>query len=331
MSKNVEGNSGRITIANFISALGLLALLVFFFCGYSLKNPDQNMGLNIMASLGTTLFIFFLLWLMIHAKEVENNFKNWFVVEVVTSVVYVISACVSGYVIMHFFAVNDNVEDLQNDAKADVANIEQEIDFFLSKEKERLEVTALGLNDAINSNRCDQSLTEYFKKGNKGDNISKWQNLKLEEIDNLETDGKKYKESWENEIEEINSIINKWKIYLLSNAAYRINKLAEKVSDELTSASTNLDLCPVETYLQYGKKYYKLGESAPHKYKVNVNFSTSLKNASGFSFSGFLVVLLVNVLVLFSYIFAWRTKKVRSSVYMPGYGRILENKNSKTN
>ena len=167
MSKNVEGNSGKVTLANWISALGLVALLLFFFCGYSLMMPNQNMGLKIMASVGTTLFMFFLLWLMIHAKEVENNFKNWFVVEVIASVMYVVFACVTGYMIMHFFVVNDNVETLQGEAKADVANIEKEINLFLSKEKERLEVTALGLSDAINGNRSDESLNEYIKKGNK--------------------------------------------------------------------------------------------------------------------------------------------------------------------
>lgn len=329
MSKNVEGNSGRITIANLISLLGLGTLLLFFFCGYSLMCPDQNLGLKIIASVGTTLFMFFLLWLMIHAKEVENNFKIWLVVEVITSVMYVISACVIGFVIMHFFVVNDNVQTLQNVAKADVASIEQEIKHFLSNENERLNVTALGLSNVIDSTRCDELLSDYIKKGNKGKHIRKWQDLKSEEIDHVEVDGVEYKKTWENEIIKINSTIDKWNIFLLSDAAYRIYTLAENVNVKLTRASNNLDLYPIETYLKYGKKYYKLGKSNPNEYNVKVNFTTELKQTGGFSFTGALIIILMNVLILFSYIFAWRTKKVRSSVYMPGYGRILEKKNFK--
>lgn len=313
MSKNVKGNSSNVTIANFISVLGFVALAFLFFCGHSLSNPGENIGINIIVSGGATLLVAFILWLMVHAKEVENNFRNWLIVEILSVVAFVGTACWTGYEMMHFFVVNDNMSDLKKLSENDIDEIEEEINTYVAQENERLNVTLIGLRDAVKANRYDSSVSDYISE-NKISDIDKWKELKSEEISEVEHERLAYRKAWEREIGELRAVIKNWNMFFLPDAAARINKLADNVSKTLTSASSALKLCIVETQLNpKGEKFYTLGESKVNEYGVKASFPKELEKISGFSVLGIFVILLVNVLILFNYIFAYRSKKVRSS------------------
>lgn len=325
MSKKEKGNSSNVTIANFISVLGFVALAFLFFCGHSLQNPDENIGINIVVSVGATLLVAFILWLMVYAKEVENNFKRWLIVEILAAVAFVGAACWTGYEMMHFFVVNENMRSLKTSSEKDLDNIQEEIDSYVAKEGERLNVTLIGLRDAASANRYDSSVSDYISE-NKISDIDKWKELKSEEISDVEYERITYRKTWEREMEEIRAVTKNWNLFFLPDAVARITKLADNVSETLTSASSALNLSIIDARLNsVGEKYYTLGDSAPNEYDVKVYFPEKMKSISGFSILGILIILLVNALILFNYIFARRSRKVRpsSKTLTPTRGGVL--------
>ena len=92
MSK--KGN--KVTIANFVTVLGLALTAFFVFCGHSLQNYESNIGTTIIVALGFVIATSLVLWLMVYAKGVEDNFKKWRVVEIGASLVFVVIIFFSG-------------------------------------------------------------------------------------------------------------------------------------------------------------------------------------------------------------------------------------------
>lgn len=69
-------NSGKVTVANILAAVGLVLLLVFTYFGHSYVSGGE-LGWDIVISVGITAFTAFLLWFLIKAKGAENELNKW--------------------------------------------------------------------------------------------------------------------------------------------------------------------------------------------------------------------------------------------------------------
>ena len=90
MEKNNKQNKS-VTIANIVSIVGLVLLLVFTYIGNSYMSGGE-IGVDLFFSIIITAFTAFLLWLMIKAKGAENRVKMWKKVEYGTLGLYVLLA-----------------------------------------------------------------------------------------------------------------------------------------------------------------------------------------------------------------------------------------------
>lgn len=310
--------SGKVTIANIVSLLGLVGLVFLVFCGHALQNPEENMGVNILVSVSLTAFVGFLLWLMVYAKGVENNFKGWLMVEVVAAVLFLGTAVFTGTKMMHFFVVAHNMEALKKSALNDIESIENIIQLFKEQEKSRLDTNKTGIINAKRARRCDASVKKWLKDNNISDStsdsisVNQWYKLKTGEIDHIEYENRKYNGDWNKNIGEIRAVVESWNLLLLPDAASRITKMSEDVRRLLTTISERNDIVKIQSSAdEFGyHSTYEVVESSPYKYKVTVLFPSEVRVKSGFSVMGLFLIILVNVLVLFSYIFAFRSNKV---------------------
>lgn len=308
-------SSGKVTVANIVSLLGLVGLAFLVFCGYALQNPNGNIGVSIIVSVGLTAFVGFLLWLMIYAKGAENDFTGWRVVEITTGIVFLGTAFWAGSIMMHFFVVSDNMETLKNSALNDIKIIEEGIRLFKDQERERVQINKTGLLNAIGTKGCDESVEEYFEKNNISKNessIAHWSELKEQEIEDITWKDKTYNEAWNKNMKKIKLTIEEWNLFLLPYAAASITQMAETASELLTDISKNSDIVKIQLEkTSYGIRKYTVVESDAYEYKMEVSFSDKVKKESGFSVTGLLLIIFVNGLLLFNYIFAYRTHKVR--------------------
>lgn len=307
-------NSGKITIANIVSLLGLVSLAFLVFCGYALQNPDGNIGVNIIVSASLTALVGFLLWLLVYAKGVENNFKGWLIVEITTAVLFLGTAFFTGSKMMYFFVVSDNMKTLKECAQKDIKKIEDKIQLFKEQEKARLHINKTGIINAIRTQKYDKSVEKFLKDNNileTSNSVNQWYELKVKEIDDIEHEGKKYKNDWNKNIGEIKNIIESWNLFLLPNAATRITNISEATGKLLTTISEQSNIVKIESSTTlYDSTIYIAVKSDANQYKIEVNFPSQIKK-SGFSFRGFFLIVLINGLIIFNYIFAYRSKKVR--------------------
>ena len=69
-------NSKKITIANIVSIVGVVLLLVFTFLGQAYKSGGE-ITVSLLISIVVAAWISLLLWFMIKAKGAENDLKKW--------------------------------------------------------------------------------------------------------------------------------------------------------------------------------------------------------------------------------------------------------------
>ena len=299
--------NSKVTIANIVTILGLVALTFFVFCGQALQNFENNMGTNVIVALVFVLLSLFVLWLAVHAKSVENNFRPWRIVETFALLLFFAVSLFTGTTMMKFFVVNENMVTLKETASNDIFQIKELITDFGVQEHERLRNNIEGYTNATKSGtELDFETKKYIQAIGTGDTLSVVMNNKINVIADASPRAKGYKKTWDKEISELEEVIANWNLLKLPDAVKRIEVLSEEVNQKLTMYSKNYDFKLIE--LENG--VYVLKGSDPHEYKYEVEFPALVRSTSGFSITGLLVIILIDILVLASYIFAYRSRKV---------------------
>ena len=316
MNKN---KSEKISIANIISVVGLAALAFLSYLGCSFKWPDQNVGITILLALCPTAVAAFFLWMMTHAKGVENNFKGWMIVEIVSGLAFLGTAVWGGSWMMPFFVVNQRAEELQDAAKNDLTAMEREIGRFVNRQTEKLNIMFTGMQNALEDGGYDEQVGKLIDtaKGMSG-SFTTWIEYQKESIDSIKYNDDMYRSIWLEEISEMRSEVNGWKIFVIPDIAEKMIRLAgteepidtdEAICGILNSISRNSALCRIEAVTtDYGRKVYRVAGFDAETYDLKLTFPDELTNG-GFSLGGFAVIVLVYILILFNYIFAYRSKK----------------------
>lgn len=314
-----KSKSEKISIANIISVVGLAALAFLSYLGCSFKWPDQNVGITILLALCPTAVAAFFLWMMTHAKGVENNFRGWMIVEIVSGLAFLGTAVWGGSWMMPFFVVNQRAEELQDAAKNDLTAMEREIGRFVNRQTEKLNIMFTGMQNALEDGGYDEQVGKLIDtaKGMSG-SFTTWIEYQKESIDSIKYNDDMYRSIWQEEISEMRSEVNGWKIFVIPDIAEKMIRLAgteesidtdESICGILNSISRNSALCRIEAVTtDYGRKVYRVAGFDAETYDLKLTFPEEL-SAGGFSGGGFVVIVLVYILILFNYIFAYRSKK----------------------
>lgn len=321
-----QQKSRDITIANIVSIVGAVLLMLFTFMGNSYKSGGE-LGWDIMISIGITGFTIFLLWFLIKAKGAENNLDKWKKAEFSTLVVYIIFALTTSIYggVMHFFVVNDHKDDIKVYAEQDLAKIESMFNDFKEYEEDAISTTCTGLINATgNGQVCDADLNSFMEENRIEHTRTSAENYERIQTMNLIGKYESYYEQFKAEKNEIKSVVNSWSIMMIPTKANRIEKIAKAASTEFSKLSEEAKL-PI--ILNISGKYTI--EGYQHK-EFNVDggvesfqFRKAIRETSGFSFTALLVVLLIHTLLLFNYIVAYRTSTLDINDSEEDGGRIL--------
>ena len=312
-----QQNSEKITIANMVSVVGVVLLLVFTYIGYSYMSGGE-IGFDILVSAGITGFTVFLLWFLIKAKSAENNLVKWKIAEFTVLAVYVIfslSTAVFGG-IMHFFVVNGNKDAIKNYAVSDLDKIEQLFNDYDTFESNALAVTATGLRNATAPRQVwHDDLRTFMNENHIAHDIESANNfVNLQREDLIGFEYESMYEEFQHKKSEIINAVDTWSAITIPSKANLIGKLAKAAEERLTELSQNAKL-PVITQDASIRKYV-IGDYQKETFAIaggieNLEFVEALKTAEGFSVAALLIVLLIHTLVLFNYIAAFRTHVIK--------------------
>lgn len=306
-------NANGITIANVITIVGIVLLLVFSFIGHSYKSGGE-LGWDIVVSATITAFTAFLLWFLIKAKGAENQLDKWRKIEYATLVVYIVFAIPASLFggIMHFFAVNDKKETIKEYAKADLMKIDMLFADYMAYESEAIERTGTGLHNATGpGQRCDDALSRFMEENRierTRESAINFETIQRRVLLGAGVDG--FHETFKQRKNEIENTIDSWSIMQIPMQAKRIEELAVTVQSELNRLSSNAKLPVIISDPSAGS--FTLGEYQTKNFEVqgsvsSFQFKKALQNTSGFSIVAVFVVLLIHLLILFNYIVAYRT------------------------
>lgn len=311
--------SDKITVANIVSIVGIIIMLLTSFMGHSYKSGGE-MGWDILISVSLTSFTALLLWFMIKAKGAENRLDMWKKIEFATLAVYIVFAIPASLYggIMHFFVVNDsdNKEDIRQAALADIKLIEGLINDYKQFETNAITITETGLKGVAGFNQSPATkLAEFMSHYSILRNNSSIENFINNQKDKLIGDTfDSYENQCEERSDEIKNIVDSWNLFKISSVSEKIETLAKNVESDLSKRSEEAKLPKIEVNIS-GK--YDITEDNQEKvFKVfpdlpqgayNFQFEKRLTEASGMGVIHFLIVILIHILILFNYIFAYRT------------------------
>ncbi len=311
-------NSNKITVANIVSILGLVAMAVLVYLGYSFSNAEAggNIGTNILIASACIIITGGLLVVLIHAKGVENNFKGWLIVEIIALCLFIGASFYPSSQIMHYFVIQNQKEDLMELAKEDIENIKGQVELFKSQEAARLGINYDGIKHALGHNKYDETVKTFLEAASISSlgSAEEWKGLKAQEINHIELDGRTYDDEINSTIRELTSIIDNWTLFEIPQAAYRIKTESENISRYLSQISENLGFKTIEsTTNEKGQLIYTANESDSNSYEICHSFPEEFEEANGFSIIGLLMVILINLVILFNYLVAYRSRKARKN------------------
>ena len=317
--------AGRITIANIIAIVGIVLLLVFSFLGRSYMSGGE-LGFDIVIAVAITGFTAFLLWFLIKAKGAENNIDKWKKAELAALVIYIVFAIPASLFggIMHFFVVNDQKNEIKKYAKTDLNIIDQMFTDYKNFETEALAITGTGLSNAKGTGQlCDETLNSFMQERSISTRESA-RNYEQIQRNKLIGEGfESYYKSCRSARNEIEAAVSSWSVMQIPSKAKQIEDLATSASKHLTTLSNEAKLPVIEnsgsrfTMTGYQTKDFSVDTE-------NFMFKKKLVDASGFSITALIVVLLIHLLILFNYIVAYRTDKIAVGKYSQSDGgRVL--------
>ena len=297
MSKKKDS---RVTIANWLAIIGLAAIAVVVFFGFLLKSEDGTIAVPAILTAAIVVGLTFFLVMSIKAKSADNNPEKWKFIEWGALAGYIAVAALSAPAFLHFMGVFSNKEKLQAMANEEVNALLEVYKDYHSQQKNAVDNFYNRYQDAMNSPK-EKDIKTFFNIKN----IDSWRNNALN------------KTSLEDDVTEINDIlseINSWKLLKLS---YIAQQLADKdvcvkseIEEKIASfANDSPKLIPVisraPNYTWQGLYKFKIKEGP------SPDFADALRNNSGTSVLGWVLLVVAHLLVLLCYVVTRRANYVR--------------------
>lgn len=307
------------SIANLISIVGLVVLAFFLYLGFAYSGT--NSGTSILYSVIITIGIGLILYALLYAKKVENNFEKWRIVEYVLLAAFVVACAATVPTLCHFINVNRDSDQLKNYAIQDLNGMENAISDFQSQERANLSQLEINLQNVANSYNYYSATTEELKsyivdeifggqdsKLNK-ENITSFTEKWNEYIENVHHygEGKSFASTFKNAIEENRRRIAAWEILKIPQAIEEINNLKHDLSTILNSISESY---PLHKIGRVGSQWDIVDTHKAFTTSIDSNFKEECAKRTGVNPSGIALSIVIFLLIIFNYVVAYRSTKV---------------------
>lgn len=307
------------SIANLISIVGLVALAFFLYLGFAYSGT--NNGTSILYSAIITTGIGLILYALLYAKRIENNFGKWRIVEYALLVVFIAACGATVPTLCHFINVNRDSATLKNYALQDLNGMENAISDFQSQERANLSQLELNLSSLASASNYHSAATEELKsyiaehimdgkdskpgKENIASFTEKWNGY----IDNGHhfDEGKPYISEFKRAINENRNRIEAWKILEIPQAMEAISNLKEILGSKLNSISESYPLHKID---KVGSQWDIVDPHTVFTTSVESNFKEECAKRTGVNLSGIALSAVIFLLIIFNYVVAYRSTKV---------------------
>lgn len=318
LNSKVKKKDG-LSVANLISLLGLALLAFFLYLGFSYGGT--NTGSSVLYAVLITVGIGILLYSLIYAKRVENNFQKWRIAEYTLLMIYV-GACVATIPLMsHFLNVNNDSRNLQQYAISDLNDLDNAMSEFQNFERNNLSQMHTNLKNVAASTNYHAATTPELREfisneiiGNDNDPLTEENiNSFIEKWDRYITDihhygeQKSYGSALKKAIAENRNRVEAWKIMEIPEAIQGINQLHWEMADTLKGISKSY---PLHKIGRVGSKYDIVQKHLPFVISTKSQFKEQCDAKSGVAMGGIIISIIIFLLVLFNYLVAYRSNKV---------------------
>jgi len=321
--------SGKITVANIVSVLGLMLLAFFTYIGHSYMSGGET-GMDILIAALITVAAALLLWWLIKAKGAENELSKWKKIEIGSLIAYIliiIPASIFGG-IMHYFVVNDNKTAIKYSADQDLTVLTKLFTDYETSAKDVIARTRTGLLPAVGTKqKWSGDLTQYMNDNNIAHNKESAESfVDIQEKAVLGVNYKKQKEYFLAEKRNIKNAVESWNVIQIPSKSKLIEELGSKVTEQLNNLRKKGKFPDIGYNANSGVFTLQGNHEMPEvKLSHQLEFNNKLKSASGFSVIALLVVLGIHLLILFNYIMAYRTSTIGISKETEDDGGIILN------
>lgn len=299
MSQNNSKKSNSISIAVWITVIGLAASLVFSFLGIYLKDGDMGMGLII--SLVQTAVLAVLVWFMTFAKRKENDIAKWKIVEFSTLAVYIVVAVLFfSEPLLRFFDVNVNKDTMKEYAMADINNLWSDLNTFDEEQNNALMTTVEGLNNCMGYPKSSELSSFASSYGNR----SAIDGFRETEVMNIENESL----PWRTELEQCKMLVSTWGLFQIPDVVSRLQSYGVSIPEALNEYASTMRYPIIERGIDGS---YNMREPVftgfvheTSTFAEKIASSTSLNPVSG------IIFVLLHLAILFSYYMAFRSRRV---------------------
>lgn len=262
-NKTQQGNEKKsISIAHIISIFGIGIVAVMLYIGLSTMEDITTSIAIILACVGL-IALCVLLFILRHAKTVDNSFKAWKKAEWVICVGYVIIASASYFPISRTFLLYHHKEELKTVAEVDCNKIDSLITTYKAQEREKL--TPLeSLKTKVNTDKSlkailpHASIFNYFKtldptiSNNKSCRTLGLPSLVQNQLNRLDevisdirstgSDGRmrSYNNLWSSQIAANRTAMAQFNVLEIGRVKMSIDKLTTEVPEELNKVAAEL-------------------------------------------------------------------------------------------
>ena len=299
----------QISLANVISVVGVVSLGVLTYLGQVLLS-DGAIGTSILWAVGIATVAAALLIVMIRAKGAESHFRMWKTVETITLVLYVAVAVLTASISVHFFVIRSNMDELKNSAKQDIEAVEKLYNEYIENRYDAIDNTIQSVT-TYNSNLADKNSEAEILANLKAegliysdqidlDNTSGLRgNLENAVIDPIEL---KWEDNLKDNISDWTAQVENWSLFYLPGLAAEMSAYYKelKLALEEHAQTTKLWVLGVDGGVEEDDQTYE-----PSDYTMK--FGDSLKNATGDTIVGWVVICIIHIMIIFNYVVAYRS------------------------
>ena len=211
---------------------------------------------------------------------------------------------------MKFFVVYEKADLLKEVAFNDVNELKRLINNFKTREGERCDTYKNGYDNVGSGNyELSGDVSEHIEWLHNEGGEEYFEKMKESYIGDITIYGNNstsYGPAWKDDIKELENIVDSWNFIKLPDAARLLTRLSREMPMRMQEASQSYDFKVIDT--SHGKMM--LYNSEPNTYSCSVSFPAALTDATSVSIVGILLIILVNLMVLANYIFAYRSNKV---------------------
>lgn len=297
----------KVSLINFLSVLGLAVLFMLTWLG-ELFLTGGEMAKSLLLAGGLTLLFAVLLIVLVKIKSVTSNFRMWALIETVVLLLYVAAAILLSRPSRHFFEVNANKADIQQQAISDFDAIRSVFKQYEEFENNAIADTRRNILASIGGIRSKE-LNDFFTamkiNPKDNDNVSRFCDIQKEKL--LGNKYEQYKKENLTQVDTWQQAVQDWSILRIPEIA-NDSQVVKDIVLALSNYSKKADLPEI---VSDGKTHTI--NSTKQAFSMDVpelKLGSKLSAVSPSALALSIVVLiLVHFLILMSFFFGYRNPK----------------------